>query len=106
MAVPLQVLMAVTAVPAVAHRGVVTVSVYLVTGFRLSVLNRGFLPLFCWGSSVCRALPMAGGEVLDLLSYLHVPSDVLLLHREAAPQTLQVTPVKPLENYWGKNSAL
>lgn len=81
-------------------------SVYLVEGFRRSVLNRGFLPLFCWGFSVCRALAIAGGEVLDLLSYLHVSSDAMLLHREAAPQTLQVTPVKPFESYWGRNSVV
>lgn len=75
--------MVVTAVPAVAHRSVVTGVSLLVKGFRFSVLNCGFLPLFCWGSSVCRALAIAEGEVLDLLSYLHVSSDAMLLHREA-----------------------
>lgn len=55
---------------------------------------------------VCRALAIAGEGVLDLPSYLHVSSDAMLLHREAAPQTLQVTAVKPFKNYWGKNSAV
>lgn len=55
---------------------------------------------------VCRALAIAGGGVLDLLSYLHVSSDAMLLHGEAAPQTLQVTAVKHFENYWGKNSVV
>lgn len=65
--------MVVTAVPAVAHRSVVTGVSLLVKGFRLSVLNCGFLPLFCWGSSVCRTLAIAEGEVLDLLSYYMSP---------------------------------
>lgn len=55
---------------------------------------------------VCRALAIAGGGVFDLPSYLHVSSDAMLLHREAAQQTLQVTAVKHFKNDWGKNSVV
>lgn len=82
-------------------------SVYLVKGFRLSFLNRGFLPLRCWSSLGLQGFGRCWrGEFSTCRVNSHVSSDAMLLYKETASKTVQVIAVKHFRSYWDKNSEM